>query len=147
MKRFIVLLIAFLSVALIHAQTVTLPAMPVGYTYQSTATAYTLSGTTARNFIFSAPQHYPTTQDYVIKLDSVAGGDQNVVVLLAGQKSALKGDWTTIATATWYGTTKDTVIILSNTTANRYRSYRSTVTAAGAGTRKILNQELKLFLR
>jgi hypothetical protein len=95
-------------------------------------------------FIFPAAKDYPTTQDYVIKLDSVAGGDQNVTVVFAGQKYALKNDWTTIATATWYGTTVDTVMVLSTDTANRYRSYRSTVTAAGAGTRRVADQEIKL---
>ena len=145
MKRLILFLFLAIGFAFVSAQTVAFPRMVDGDTYQYVPTDYTLSGTTARVFVFTAPQHTPTTQDYVIKLDSVAGGKQNVVVVFAGQKSAIKGDWTTIATATWKMTTKDTVIILSNATNNRYRNYRTTVTAAGAGTRKVTDQELKLY--
>ena len=145
MKRLILFLFLAIGFAFASAQTVTLPRMADGDTYQYVATDYTLSGATARNFIFTAPQHTPTSQDYVIKLDSVAGGDQNVVVTLYGGKSLIKGDWTSIAAKTWYGNSVDTVIIISNTTANRYRYYKVNVTAAGAGTRKIADQELKLY--
>lgn len=146
MKRLILFLFLAIGFAFTSAQTVTFPKQLAGETYQYISIDYTLTGTTARVFVFPSAQHYKATQDYVIKLDSVAGGDQNVTVVLAGQKSAIKNDWTTIATATWYGRTADTVIVLSNTTANRYRTYRATVTAAGAGTRAVRDQELKLWL-
>lgn len=146
MKRFILFIALLIGFAFASAQTVNYTRVLPGETYLYVPTDYTLTGTTARVFNFPAPQHYKATQDYVIKLDSVAGGDANVVVVLQGQKSAIKADWTTIATATWYGRTVDTVMILSNTTANRYRNYRATVTAGGAGTRRVTEQELKLWL-
>ena len=145
MKRIILFLFLAIGFAFVSAQTVTFPRMVDGDTYQYVPTDYTLSGTTARVFVFTSPQHTPTTQDYVIKLDSVAGGKQNVVVVLYGGKSAIKGDYTSIATKTWYMTSTDTVIVISNATANRYRYYKATVTAAGAGTRKVTDQELKLY--
>ena len=52
---------------------------------------------------------------------------------------------TQIATATWKGTTADTVIILSNTTANRYRYFKITLTGTGTGVTKVSDQELKLW--
>ena len=147
MKRFILFIaLLFVGLAYASAQTVTYPRLLPGETYLYTATDYTLAGTTARVFVYPAQQHYKATQDYVIKLDSVAGGDADVVVVLQGQKSSIKADWTTIATATWYGKSIDTTIILSNTTANRYRNFRATVTAGGAGTRRVLDQEFKLWL-
>jgi hypothetical protein len=153
MKKILFFLIALIGFAAMSAQTVTLPAMKVGWTYQSVDTDYTLSAATVRNFIFTAPQHYPTTQDYVIKLDTIVGTNHNTVeVALYGQKFAIQDDWTIIGSAvTWTVDTEaesaDTTIIISNATANRYKNYKVAVTGVGAGAvTKIAAQELKLFL-
>ena len=135
------------------AQTVTLPTMAgaaqdKNATAQTVVTDYTLTATTVRNFIWTAPQPKPTTQDFVINLDSLTGNHTNVAVALYGQKSQYKGDWTQIgSTVNWKGTTADTTILISNATANRYSLYKTVVTGTGAAsTTKIDVMGLKLYL-
>ena len=151
MKKFILFLIAMITVLSVSAQTVTLPKMQPGFTLQPVTTSYQLSVATVRNFIFTAPQAYPTTQDFIVELDTVAGTPTQhatVAVALYGQKSAIAGDWTSIATKTWYNTTLDTVIILSNATANRYSNYKIEYTGSNTSGAKtqITQQALKLYL-
>ncbi len=146
---FLMLMVAFVSTA----QTVTLPTMAgaaqdKNATSQTVVTDYTLTATTVRNFIWTAPQPKPTTQDFVINLDSLTGNHTNVAVALYGQKSQYKGDWTQIgSTVNWKGTTADTTILISNATANRYSLYKTVVTGTGAAsTTKIDVMGLKLYL-
>ena len=150
---FIMLLVGFG----LSAQTVTLPTMAAAAannaaTYQlyqpAVTTNIVINATTVRSFIFTAPQPMPTTQDYTVKLDSVSGNHTNVAVALYGQKSAVKGDWVQIgSTVNWKGTTADTVITISNATANRYQNYKSVFTGTGAASvSKATIQELKLRL-
>ena len=150
MKKFISILFLFaFTIVFATAQSVTLPTMEAyakGGTYQQVTTDYTLTNTTARTFIFTAPQPEPTTQDYVVNLDSLTGNHTNVAVALYGQKSDIKADWTQIgSTVNWIGTTVDTTIIISNATLNRYRNYKAVITGTGTGTTKVDVQELKLF--
>lgn len=154
MKRILFFLIALISFVAVSAQTVTLPTMAAAAqdknaTYQYVPTDYNLSAATVRYFVFTAPQAYPCTQDYVVNMDTVAGSTKHtsVAVQLQGQKSAMKNDWTNIGSAvTWKMTAADTTIIISNATANRYRNYRVSFTGVGAGAvTKIDAQELKLF--
>lgn len=146
---FLMLMVAFVATA----QTVTLPTMAgaaqdKNATAQTVVTDYTLTATTVRNFIWTAPQPKPTTQDFVINLDSLTGNHTNVAVALYGQKSQYKGDWTQIgSTVNWKGTTADTTILISNATANRYSLYKTVVTGTGAAsTTKIDVMGLKLYL-
>ena len=145
---FIMLMVGFV----VTAQTVTLPTMGAANnnpaaTNQVVLTDYVLTNTTVRNFVWTAPQPKPTTQDIVIDLDSLAGNHTNVAVAVYGQKSNIKGDWTQIgSTINWKGTTADTTIIISNATANRYSWYKTTLTGTGTGTTTIANQVLKLYL-
>ena len=148
MKQFI-LFIMLLVGSIVTAQTVTLPSM--GAAAQNTAataqlvtTDYVLTNTTVRNFIFTAPQPKPTTQDFVIQLDSLAGNHTQIVAVVYGQKSSIKGDWTQIGTAT--STLGSDVILISNATANRYSNYKYTLTGTGTGTTTIANMWLKLYL-
>lgn len=151
MKNFILFIMLLVGMTL-TAQTVTLPSMAgaaqnPNATAQVVITDYLLTNATARNFIFTAPQPKPCTQDYVIKLDSISGNHTNVAVALYGQKSILKGDWEQIGTTVnWKGTTADTVIVISNVTANRFSRYKSTVTGTGTGTTNIPDQALKNYL-
>lgn len=153
MKKLIFFLVFTVMSVTLMAQTVTLPTMAsaaqnVNATYQAVTTDYTLSAATVRYFVFTAPQHYPATQDYVCKIDTVSGTQHTTVaVQLQGQKSELKGDWANIGSAvTWYSTA-DTVIVISNATANRYRRYRVSFTGVGTGaSSKISDQTLKLYL-
>jgi hypothetical protein len=150
MKKFISILFLFaFTIVFATAQSVTLPTMDSyvkGGTYQIINTDYTLTNATARTFIYTAPQPEPTTQDYVVKLDSLTGNHTNVSVALWGQKSSVKADWTQIgSTVNWIGTTVDTTIIISNATANRYRNYKAVITGTGTGTTRVDVQELKLF--
>jgi hypothetical protein len=126
MKKIFIFLIALISFVAVSAQTSTLPAMKNGFTYLSSTAAYTLRADTAYNVVFAAIQHYPTTQDIVVRLDTLgATKHTSVAVCVYGQKSAQKEDWTVIGdTVTWARTTTDTTIVISNATANRYRSYK-----------------------
>jgi hypothetical protein len=151
-KKLIFIIIAIFSIAITNAQTVTLPTMAGAAldktaTLQVVATDYTVTNTTARTLIFTAPQPSPTTQDFAIALDSISGNHTNVAVTIYGQKFPLKGDWTAIGSAVnWKGTTEDTVIIISNATVNRYRLYKAIITGTGVGVSTITQTELKLYL-
>lgn len=90
--------------------------------------------------IFSA-QHYPTTQDLLVKLDSIS--TPGATVALTGSKF---GD-TYVAIGsdvTWKGTTADTTIVMSNDTLNRYRYYKVTVTRT-AGKAAISDLKFKQY--
>lgn len=145
----ILFLLAFCFALSIKAQTVTLQSMEAyrtGGTYQLVNTDYNLDTTTARTFIFTAPQAQPATQDYIVNMDSVFGNQTNVAVAIYGQKSAIQADWTQIgSTVNWIGITSDTTITISNATLNRFRNYKAVITGTGNGRTKIDVQELKLF--
>lgn len=148
MKKYIVLFITLIIGVFATAQTVTFPALDTETTYSYVGTDYSFTNSVARVFVFPTRSHYKTAQDYVIRLDSVSGNHTSVTVVLAGSKSALKNDWTTIGTVVWTTVPKpsaDTTIIISNATANRYRYLRATVTGAGSGVSKVSDQELKLW--
>lgn len=82
------------------------------------------AGQTTYDIIVFSAQHYPTTQDLLVKLDSIS--TPKATVTLTGSKF---GDtYAAIDSATWAGSTADTTIVISNTTANRYRYYKATVT-------------------
>lgn len=153
MKRLILFItLLFAGLVYANAQTVALPAMKAGFVWAQVTTPYTLNAATVRNFTISAPQMYATTQDFIVKLDTVVGTatqHATVAVAIYGQKSAIAGDWTQIGTTkTWYNTTADTVIILSNTTANRYSNYKFVYTGSNTSGAKtqITQQYLKLYL-
>ena len=140
-----VILFLFLAIGFVlQAQTVNFLPMVNGATVQSTTQTYVLTNTTARNFVYNAPQPKPTTQDFTIKLDSLAGNHIQIVVTVYGQKSATKGDWTQIGTAT--STAGADVVLISNATANRYSNYKYTLTGTGTGTTTVTSQILKLYL-
>jgi hypothetical protein len=151
MKQFILMIMLFVGMAM-TAQTVTLPTMAgdannPNATAQLVKTDYVLTNTTVRNFVFTAPQPKPTTNDFVIDLDSLAGNHTNVAVAVYGQKSTIKADWTQIgSTVNWKGTTADTTIVISNATANRYSNYKYVLTGTGTGTTTVANLWLKLYL-
>lgn len=83
------------------------------------------AGQTTYDIIVFSAQHYPTTQDLLVKLDSIS--TPGATVALFGSKFG-----TTYAAidsvVTWAGSTADTTIVISNTSANRYRYYKATVT-------------------
>lgn len=143
MKKILFLIaILFLAVSA-TAQLATL-AIPAGQTYKTYPTTHTITNTTAGYFLYNAIQQVPTTQDYIVRLDSVSGNHTNVAVVLQGQKFP-ESAWTTIATVNWKGTTADTTILISNATANRYMNYKVTFTGTGSGVTSIKNQKFKLY--
>lgn len=150
MKKLLCLLLLFIGVAIAQAQTVSVPVvLTPGVTYQEVLTPYTLTNTVGRTFKWTMNQHYPTTQDFVVHMDSLSGNHTNVLVTLWGQKSALKNDSTSLGTLNWKGTLAsggaDTTGIISVTTENRYRTIYSTFKGTGTGTTRITVQALKLY--
>jgi hypothetical protein len=114
-------------------------------TFVSVSTDYNITNTTAGEYIFKGAQHTPSTQDFLVELDSVSGNHTNVEVALYGRKFD-SAAWASIGSAVdWAGTTADTTIIISNTTANRYRDYKVVYTGTGTGVTKVDLQEFKLY--
>lgn len=99
------------------------------------------AGRTSYTIVVEAPQHYPTTQDLEIKLDSIA--TPGASLQLTGSKFG-----TTYANigspVVWAGTSADTTIVISNATANRYRYYKLTVSRT-AGSALITSYKFKLY--
>lgn len=143
MKKFLIILVLAVVAMAANAQTYNIAFS--GKTYAVQNTDYTVTNTTAVNLIWFAANDFPTTQDYLIQLDSVSGNHTNVAVALYGAKFA-SGSYSSIGSAVnWKGTTADTTIIISNATANRYRYYKVVVTGTGTGVSKVDSQEFKLY--
>lgn len=144
MKKFILSFILLFAVLVTNAQMATVN-IPVGNTYTSLTTDYTLTNAVVQYLQVNAPQNYPCTQDFLVNLDSLAGNHTHVAVALFGRKFDTSA-WVAIGSAvTWTGTTLDTTIVISNATANRYRAYKIQYTGTGTGTTKLDFQQFKLF--
>ena len=98
------------------------------------------AGQPAYDIIVFSAQHFPTTQDLLVKLDSIS--TPGATVTLTGSKFGTT--YAAIDSATWAGSTADTTIVISNTTANRYRYYKVTVTRT-AGKAAISDFKLKQY--
>jgi hypothetical protein len=145
MKKIIFIMFALISFLGVSAQ-MAKKSIGLGISEVRDVTNYTLISDTAQYWLVKANQKVPTTQDFIVKLDSLSGNHTNVAVQLMGQKSPDKGDWTNIGSAVnWKGTTADTTIVISNATATRYRNYKVVYTGTGTGKTTIDIQELKLW--
>lgn len=144
MKKYIIFTALIFAAIFSNAQMATVTINP-GLSYAQAPTTYTLTNTTAQYFQIDAPQHWPTTQDFLCHLDSMTGNHTRVTVQLMGQKFNTAA-WANIGSAVaWTGTTADTTIVISNATANRYRNFKVTYTPVGTGTTRIALQQLKLY--
>ena len=132
----------------VSAQTLLTTNIVLPNTYVNVPTDYTLSVASPGVWLINAQQHYPTTQDFICKLDTIVGTNPtNVAVALYGRKSALSAYTSIGDTVNWKLTTKDTVIVISNTTANRYRDYKVTYTLTGdSSVVGLKNQEFKQWI-
>ena len=143
MKKYIlIVMIAIVAVITTEAQTVK---MPAGATYAEYNLPVTATNTVTATTYFNAAVHQPATQDLRVKLTKGTGSLTKVTVTLAGTKF---GDtWTTIGSVVnWKLTTADTIITISNATANRFRDYKVTYTGTGTGTATVNPQKIKLYL-
>ena len=144
MKKYFAILMLVCVALISNAQMATLT-IPVNNSYISTDTNYTLTNAVTQYLQVNAPQNYPTTQDFVVNLDSLSGNHTHVAVALYGRKFDTSA-WTAIGSAvTWTGTTADTTIVISNATANRYRAYKVLYTGTGTGTTRVDLQQFKLY--
>lgn len=136
MKKFLLIVIAAVVVAITTQAQVTL---------KEVNTAVTVTNTTPASTIFTMPQHFPTTQDYKVVISKTSGTQTNVAVKLEGSKF---GDtWTAIgSTVNWKLSSADTTIVISNTSENRYRKYKVTFTGTGTGVSSVTYQGLKLYI-
>lgn len=153
MKKIIFILVAILALCTAQAQIATAKILipnTFGSIVSPTATAaiYKISGTVAGYELFKAAMNSGSKQDFTIQLDSVSGNHTNVAVAIYGQKSALKGDWVQIgSTINWKGTTKDTVITVSNATYVYYQNFKIVYTGTGSpGVTKLTAAYVKLWL-
>lgn len=139
---FAILLIGSLSLS---AQSLTLPTLADGTTYFYSPTDYLFTNSVGRYFTLTTQEAYPATQDLTINLHKVSGAHTNVLVALYGTKSLIKNDSTLIGSAVnWKLTSADTVVTISNATANRYRIYKWKVVGTGTGVSQISDTELKI---
>lgn len=145
--RTIILFLIFMIGFAVSAQTLLTSQILTPNTYVNVPTDYKLAVVAPGVWLITAPQNNPTTQDFVCKLDTIVGTNPtNVAVALYGRKSILSAYDQIGSTVNWKLTTKDTVIVISNTTANRYREYKAVYTLTGAGSvAGLKNQEFKLY--
>lgn len=154
MKKILILLALLISTVVVNAQTkIQETSILIPNTFGSitsptaVASIYKITNATAGYTLTKASMNNGSKQDFVIKLDSVSGNHTNVAVAVYGQKSALKGDWTQIgSTVNWKGTTKDTVIVISNATFVYYQNFKKVYTGTGTGVTKITYDYTKLWL-
>ena len=145
MKKIILFAILLIGSLSLSAQSLTLPTLADGTTYYYSATDYLFTNIVGRYFTITTQEAYPATQDFTIHLTKVSGTHTNVLVALYGTKSLIKNDSTIIGSAVnWKLTSADTVITISNATANRYRIYKWKVVGTGTGISQISDIELKL---
>lgn len=145
MKKLFSILILALIVSFANAQLATV-SIPVGASAKVITTDYTLTNTTPGYVIFNAAQHYSSKQDYTVVLHKASGSQSRVNMVLYGQKTA-DTPWVSVATGFWKLTSADTVMTLTNATANEYRNFKALFTGTGTGTTTIANQDLKLWLQ
>jgi hypothetical protein len=143
MKKTILLLAILLTGTLVNAQ-VASKAMS-GKTYIKINTDYTVTDAVETWLSVEGALDFKSTQDFRVELDSTSGDHSNVAVALYGKKFS-GDDWTQIgSTVNWAGTTSDTTITISNTTANRYRFFKFGYTGTGTGVTTVDKQEFKLW--
>jgi len=151
MKRLIVLIGLMLMFCAIQAQTVEKTLyMDKGQTYLRYTPDFTLAATTAKAIDIVSFQDWPTAQILTIALDTgtVAGNHTNVAIQLQGKVSSLQAAYSNIGSAiNWKVSTKDTVIVYSETTENRYNYYRVLMTGTGGAPRtsRVTEVQFKLF--
>lgn len=144
MKKLFLILVLGLLAVFANAQLATLDCAAPKTGIETQAT-YVLTNTTAAYVLFNAPQHYKTTQDFTVTFHKASGTPTRVNVVLYGQKT-VDTPWVSIATGFWKVTSADTVMTISNATANRYRNYKVLYTPVGTGTSNITKQVFKLYL-
>jgi hypothetical protein len=84
----------------------------------------------------------PLLYNIKVKLTKVSGTPKSTVYL---QGKLFSDDtWVNITSLTYGGTTADTTIVISNTTANRYRYFKILVSRT-AGTFKVTDSQFKLW--
>ena len=147
MKK-IILFLAFMVGFAVSAQTLLTSQILIPNTYVNVATDYNLAVAAPGVWLVTAPQNNPTTQDFTCSLAKITGtAPTNVAVALFGRKSTLSAYVQIGSTVNWKLTTNDTIIVLSNATANRYREYKATYTLTGTSSVVgIKNQEFKQYL-
>lgn len=152
MKKLILFIIA-LSFSLIASAQMSTLSIPFGGSfvkgaYNATDTKVRITNTTAGYLLFKFPANQSSIQDFTIKLDSVSGNHTNVAAQLYGQKSEYKGDWTAIGSAVnWKGTSKDTIMTVSNASTVSYQNFKWVLTGTGTGVTRVLYTELKAYLK
>jgi len=145
MRKLIAILALVLIASFANAQLATYDCS-TPRTWVETQAVYTLTNTTAGYVLFNANQHYTATQDFTVTFHKASGTPTRVNVVLYGQKTS-DTPWVSISTGFWKVTSADTVMTLSNTTANRYRNYKVLYTGTGTGTTTITKQSFKLYLQ
>ena len=128
-----------------NAQLATINVEP-GKTTAVVNSTYVLTNTTAGYMVYNAAQVWTTTQDFTVTFHKASGTPTRVNVVLYGQKTP-DTPWVSIVTGFWKVTSADTVMTLSNTTANRYVNYKVLFTPSGTGVSNITKQYLKLYFQ
>lgn len=140
-KLILILAIAVVAIAA-RGQTATIE-LSEDISFYTVNTDYTLTNTTETWFKFDIAKDYPVTQDFQVNLDSLSGNHTNIAIALYGRK--FDGDaWTQIGSTvnSTDGTATETI---SNTSPNRYREYKVSLTGTGTGTTTIDWMKFKVW--
>lgn len=141
--RKILLSFAILIVAVsLQAQDFTGKLTP-GRTYlEKSMSTFTLTNTDTVDIVVSVQQHQPFTIDVAVALDSISGNPTGTLYL-QGRKADTE-DWSDIANTVW--STADDDVLVSHTTAVRYRELRLRFITGGTGVTEADDYWVKLWL-
>lgn len=141
MKKVIVLMMLIgMAVSAFGQKFVTIPE---GITYSAPSDTLVVRNDKTTYMEFFSPQHYPATQAFLVKLDTIDDGQTAIAVWLMGKVFV---DDTYVAfgdTVTWKSSGADTTIIIKNETANRYRYIKASFDGTGTGLSGVSEMELK----
>lgn len=100
-----------------------------GKTYKESTMTTTLTNVDTVDIVIATQSHYPFTIDAAVALDSVSGNPTGTLYL--DGRIADTEAWSAIDTTVW--STVDDVVVVSHTTAVRYREIRLRYINGGTG--------------
>lgn len=155
MKRILVLIVSIFIAFIGYGQTVSSSSVTKKLDLNQNETYWFREGVAADTinqsdttwaYTFGVNNLFDAVKQYVVvKLDSVSGTPLTTVALSG--KVFWDDSWTSITTASWYGTSSDTTLILDQSTAKHYRFYKLSHDGDGTGTFKysISKSELQIY--
>lgn len=143
MKKLLFILAIVFAVVSVNAQSYT-GKIDFGSSYVKKTigtSGFTLTNSDTVDVVITVNQNDEFTFDATMKMDSVSGNPTGTLYVLGRKDSELA--WTAIANTAW--STNDETVIVSHTTAVRYREILLRFINGGTGVSKALNYSLKTW--